>query len=234
MCAGGAWRWGRGQCVADGAQSWPGSWARWPCRTWRRCPRRASRRWPSARPSPCSCPPPHTYDWASLTHIHTHIHTHTRAHAGSTPVATECTRQILRLKPPPARRFIEKGVPVALGSDFNPNAHCLSMPSVMHFACVLLRMTMPEALAAATINAAGATSLLHAHRTLALAHSHHALHARATLARTHQCRRARPQRHVRQPGGGQAGRLCAHRVAALGTRHVRLPLRPSWHPCGAH
>ena len=35
-------------------------------------------------------------------------------------------------------------VAVALGSDFNPNAHCMSMPSVMHFACVLLRLTMNE------------------------------------------------------------------------------------------
>jgi len=43
---------------------------------------------------------------------------------------------------------------VALGTDFNPNAHCLSMPLVMHLACVNLRMTLNEALAAATINAA--------------------------------------------------------------------------------
>ena len=47
------------------------------------------------------------------------------------------------------------GVPVALGSDFNPNAHCISMPFVMNLACVNMRMTMKEALAAATINAAG-------------------------------------------------------------------------------
>jgi len=65
------------------------------------------------------------------------------------------TAYILRLEPPPARDLIEHGVPVALGSDFNPNAHCLSMPMVMNLACVLLRMTMNEALVAATINAAG-------------------------------------------------------------------------------
>jgi len=51
--------------------------------------------------------------------------------------------------------LIDQGVPVALGSDFNPNAHCLSMPLAMHLACVNLRMTMPEALTAATLNAAG-------------------------------------------------------------------------------
>ena len=63
---------------------------------------------------------------------------------------------MLRLEPPPARKLIEGGVPVALGSDYNPNAHCLSMPHVMNLACVLMRMTMNEALVAATINSAGA------------------------------------------------------------------------------
>jgi len=51
--------------------------------------------------------------------------------------------------------MIEAGVPVALGSDFNPNAHCMSMPMVMNMACVNMKMTMNEALVAATINAAG-------------------------------------------------------------------------------
>ena len=43
---------------------------------------------------------------------------------------------------------------VALGSDFNPNAYCLAMPVVMHLACVNLRMSLAESLAAATINSA--------------------------------------------------------------------------------
>ena len=46
------------------------------------------------------------------------------------------------------------GVPVALGSDFNPNAHCLAMPLVLHLAAVLLRLTLAECLVAATINSA--------------------------------------------------------------------------------
>jgi len=50
--------------------------------------------------------------------------------------------------------MINCGMVVALGTDFNPNAHCLSMPMVMHLACVNLKMTLNEALAAATINAA--------------------------------------------------------------------------------
>jgi len=65
------------------------------------------------------------------------------------------TAYILRLEHPPARKMIEAGVPVALGSDFNPNAHCMSMPMVMNMACVNMKMTMNEALVAATINAAG-------------------------------------------------------------------------------
>lgn len=64
------------------------------------------------------------------------------------------TAYILRLTPPPARKLITGNVPIALGSDFNPNAHCMSMPMTMNLACVLMHMTMPESLVAATINAA--------------------------------------------------------------------------------
>lgn len=87
---------------------------------------------------------------------------------------------MFRLPQPRARAMLDAGVIVALGSDFNPNAYCCSMvstpvqdscmmgstapfpdestftfqPIVMHLACVNMRMTMSEALAAATINAA--------------------------------------------------------------------------------
>ncbi|RZF32872.1 hypothetical protein LSTR_LSTR013660 [Laodelphax striatellus] len=60
----------------------------------------------------------------------------------------------MRLRPPPARKLIAARVPVALGSDFNPNVYCYSMPLIMNLACVYLRMTMEEALVAATLNAA--------------------------------------------------------------------------------
>ena len=40
--------------------------------------------------------------------------------------------------------MINCGMVVALGTDFNPNAHCLSMPMVMHLACVNLKMTLNE------------------------------------------------------------------------------------------
>jgi len=76
------------------------------------------------------------------------------------------TAYILRLEPPPARKLIENNVPVALGSDFNPNAHCLSMPLVMNQACVLMRMTMNEALVAATLNAAASLRRSDTHGSL--------------------------------------------------------------------
>ncbi|XP_044133176.1 probable imidazolonepropionase [Bufo gargarizans] len=64
------------------------------------------------------------------------------------------TAYILRLKQPRARDMLNAGVIVSLGSDFNPNAYCFSMPMVMHLACVNMKMSLKEALAAATINAA--------------------------------------------------------------------------------
>ena len=39
------------------------------------------------------------------------------------------TAYILRLEYPPARKMIEQGMAIALGSDFNPNAYCMSMVS---------------------------------------------------------------------------------------------------------
>eukprot|EP01095_Lingulamoeba_sp_RSL-Kostka_P012089 TRINITY_DN472_c0_g2_i1.p1 TRINITY_DN472_c0_g2~~TRINITY_DN472_c0_g2_i1.p1 ORF type:complete len:438 (+),score=167.32 TRINITY_DN472_c0_g2_i1:382-1695(+) len=64
------------------------------------------------------------------------------------------TAYILRLEVPPARKFIENNVPVVLGSDYNPNAHCISLPFVMNLGCVTLHLTPNEALVATTINAA--------------------------------------------------------------------------------
>lgn len=64
------------------------------------------------------------------------------------------TAMIMQLKRPPARKMLQAGCIIALGSDFNPNAYCSAMPLVMNFACIDLRLSMNEALAAATINSA--------------------------------------------------------------------------------
>jgi imidazolonepropionase len=56
---------------------------------------------------------------------------------------------------PPARRLVEAGVPVALATDLNPGT-CMteSMPLVLVLACLQLRLTVAEAITAATLNAA--------------------------------------------------------------------------------
>ncbi|MBN3271802.1 HUTI imidazolonepropionase, partial [Polyodon spathula] len=88
------------------------------------------------------------------------------ARAKSSAVLLPTTAYILRLKQPRARDMLDAGVIVALGSDFNPNAYCCSMPMVMHLACVNLKMSMKEALAAATINAAYSLGKSHTHGSL--------------------------------------------------------------------
>ncbi|CAB1413861.1 unnamed protein product [Pleuronectes platessa] len=88
------------------------------------------------------------------------------AEAKTAAVLLPTTAYILRLPQPRARDMLDAGVIVALGSDFNPNAYCCSMPIVMHLACVNMRMSMPEALAAATINAAYALGRSHTHGSL--------------------------------------------------------------------
>jgi imidazolonepropionase len=60
----------------------------------------------------------------------------------------------------PARTFIERGIPVALATDFNPGTSPTpSLPLVMTIACLQLKLTPSEALAAVTINAAAALGL---------------------------------------------------------------------------
>ena len=60
----------------------------------------------------------------------------------------------------PARTFIDRGVPVALGTDFNPGTSPLaSLPMAMTIACIELGMTPDEVLSAVTINAARAVGL---------------------------------------------------------------------------
>jgi len=55
-----------------------------------------------------------------------------------------------------ARKMISLGVPVALGTDFNPSCWVENQQLVIALACCQMRMTPAEALTAATINAAHA------------------------------------------------------------------------------
>ncbi len=60
----------------------------------------------------------------------------------------------------PARALIDRGVPVALATDFNPGTSpTASLPLVMTVACLALKLTPAEALSAVTINAAFALGL---------------------------------------------------------------------------
>jgi imidazolonepropionase len=60
----------------------------------------------------------------------------------------------------PARTLIERGVPVALATDFNPGTSpTASLPLVMTVACLALGLTPDETLAGVTINAAHALGL---------------------------------------------------------------------------
>jgi imidazolonepropionase len=67
----------------------------------------------------------------------------------------------------PARRLIDAGVPVALGTDFNPGTSpAPNAQLAMAFASHRLRMTAAEALAAMTINAAAALGIADSHGSL--------------------------------------------------------------------
>ena len=60
----------------------------------------------------------------------------------------------------PARKMIERAVPVALASDFNPGScPCLNLQLVMNIACLKYRMTPEEVLTGVTLNAAAAIGM---------------------------------------------------------------------------
>ncbi len=60
-----------------------------------------------------------------------------------------------------ARKMINKGVAVALGTDFSPICQVMSQQLVIALACRTMRMTPAEAIVAATINAAHAVRRAH-------------------------------------------------------------------------
>jgi imidazolonepropionase len=76
--------------------------------------------------------------------------------AGVIPVLCPLVPLYLRVdKEAPARRMIDRGLAVALSTDFNPGSCYLqSMPEVLTWAALRYRMSAGEALAAATLNPA--------------------------------------------------------------------------------
>jgi imidazolonepropionase len=66
----------------------------------------------------------------------------------------------LRTPYPSARRFLDKGLHVALATDFNPGtSYCESMQTILGLAMSAMGMSLEEALTAATINGARALNL---------------------------------------------------------------------------
>jgi len=56
---------------------------------------------------------------------------------------------------PPGRKLIDAGVPVVVATDFNPGSCPTdSMVAALWFACLSARLTVDEAICAATLNAA--------------------------------------------------------------------------------
>jgi len=77
------------------------------------------------------------------------------AEAGTIAVLLPGTAFFLRAPFARGRLMIDKGVPVAISTDFNPGSSpTLSLPFIMNLACMYMGMTLEEVLTATTINAA--------------------------------------------------------------------------------
>jgi imidazolonepropionase len=62
---------------------------------------------------------------------------------------------LMKKKIPPVNKMREIGIPIAIATDFNPGSSPLiAMPVIIGLACLLYGLTVEEAIAAATINAA--------------------------------------------------------------------------------
>lgn len=69
----------------------------------------------------------------------------------------------------PARKLIDKGLPIALASDFNPGSTPSgNMNFVLSLACINMKLTPEEAINAATINAAYAMGLEKTHGSITI------------------------------------------------------------------
>ena len=92
------------------------------------------------------------------------------ADAGTAVVATLLPATSLFLKGEeygPARELIDRGVPVALGTDFNPGTSPVpNLHLVLSLAVLRMGLTPSEALAAVTVNAAHALGLGDSHGTI--------------------------------------------------------------------
>src|SRR5262249_57527187 len=80
--------------------------------------------------------------------------------AGAPATLLPGTAFFLGLPYAPARTFLDAGVEVALATDFNPgSSYTPNMQLVITLACTQMRMTVEEAIRAATVGGAAALGL---------------------------------------------------------------------------
>ena len=73
----------------------------------------------------------------------------------------------LGMADPPARRMIDAGLPVALGSDYNPGSSPSgNMKFVMSLGCIRLKMVPEEVINAVTLNSAYAMGIADTHGSI--------------------------------------------------------------------
>lgn len=73
----------------------------------------------------------------------------------------------LNLPMPPARQMIGAGLPIAIGSDYNPGSSPTgNMPLMIALACIRMKMTPEEAINAATVNTSYALGLHGSHGSI--------------------------------------------------------------------
>lgn len=83
------------------------------------------------------------------------------------PTALPGAAFFLGLPFPPARRMMERGLAMAIASDYNPgSAPSGNMPLMLSLACIRMKMTPEEAINAATMNSAAAIELLGSHGSI--------------------------------------------------------------------
>ena len=85
------------------------------------------------------------------------------------PTILPGAQHFLQLQAPPVRKMIEKGLPIAIASDFNPGS-CPSgnMSQMISLSCIINKMTPEEAIHAATINGAYAMNLSRSHGSICI------------------------------------------------------------------
>jgi imidazolonepropionase len=74
----------------------------------------------------------------------------------------------LGMTDPPARKMIDRGLPIALASDYNPGSSPSgNMKLIMSLGCIMLRMLPEEVINAVTLNSAYAMGLSETHGSIA-------------------------------------------------------------------